>query len=461
MAAPVAASAGEVAAGTQTAGNDASRVSVRGAADLGRQTLPPNDGWAAYGGGTTGGAAATPDHVYVVHKRSELVKALENGSSTPKIIYVVGTIDANVDDHDQPLTDPEAYYAQGTGYSLESYLQAYDPATWGRDKVPSGDQEAARAQAEKNQAARVQFNVGSNTTIVGVGRDARIVGGNLVIGSNVENVIIRNIEFQDAIDYFPQWDPTDGDTGNWNSQFDNITIKGGSKDGSQKGASHIWIDHCTFDDGAHPDNEAPVYFGRPYEQHDGTVDITNGADYVTVSYSVFHDHDKTNLIGSTDKPTYDVNHLHVTFHHDLYYNIVQRMPRVRYGQVNVYNNLYIGAGEGSAYPLSYVFGVGVESAIYAQNNFFVLPHGFDPADLIHYWKGTAIHVEGSWVAQDGKMGPADLLALYNQKYPNQPLGSDVGWTPTLQTHVDPTVAVPALVLAKAGAGKVTSLAPQG
>ncbi|MCL6597193.1 MAG: pectate lyase [Alicyclobacillus macrosporangiidus] len=431
-----------------------------GAIDLGRQVLPKNDGWAAYGTGTTGGSAATPDHVYVVHDRSELVNALENGSSTPKIIYVVGTIDANVDDNNQPLQDPVAYYAQGTGYTLQAYLQAYDPNVWRRDQVPSGPMEAARAQAEQNQAKRVQFNVGSNTTIVGVGRDAKIVGGNLVIGSNVDNVIVRNIEFQDAIDYFPQWDPTDGDTGNWNALFDSITIKGGSKDGSKHGATHVWIDHCTFDDGAHPDDQAPVYFGRPYEQHDGAVDITNGADYVTVSYCVFRDHDKTNLIGSTDSPTYDVNHLHVTFHHDLYENVVQRLPRVRYGQVHVYNNLYIGTDGNASYPLSYAFGVGVQSAIYAQNNFFVLPQSFDPADLIHDWNGTDIHVEGSWVAQGGKVAPADLLALYNKKYPSQPLGSDVGWRPTLYTHIDPTVAVPALVWVQAGAGKLPSVAPQ-
>ncbi|WP_156040211.1 hypothetical protein [Alicyclobacillus macrosporangiidus] len=59
------------------------------------------------------------------------------------------------------------------------------------------------------------------------------------------------------------------------------------------------------------------------------------------------------------------------------------------------------------------------------------------------------------------MAPVDLLALYNQKYPSQPLGSDVGWTPTLYTHIDPTVAVPALVWAQAGAGKLPSRAPQG
>ncbi len=112
--------------------------------DLGRETLAPNDGWASLGAGTTGGAAATPDHIYTVHNRKELVAALNNGvypppSSTPsntsKIIYVDGTIDANVDDNNQPLTCQDY---QRNGYTLEAYLAAYDPAVWGRSSVPSG-----------------------------------------------------------------------------------------------------------------------------------------------------------------------------------------------------------------------------------------------------------------------------------------------------------------------------------
>src|SRR5690242_17576334 len=44
--------------------------------DLGRQPLPANDGFAAAAGGTTGGSAATPAHVYTVTSRKQLVDAL-------------------------------------------------------------------------------------------------------------------------------------------------------------------------------------------------------------------------------------------------------------------------------------------------------------------------------------------------------------------------------------------------
>jgi pectate lyase len=70
--------------------------------DLGRETLPPNDGWASFGTGTTGGSQAAPSQVYVVTNRAELIAALNNGvfsstspsnpSNEPKIIYVDGTL---------------------------------------------------------------------------------------------------------------------------------------------------------------------------------------------------------------------------------------------------------------------------------------------------------------------------------------------------------------------------------
>src|SRR5262249_26094711 len=72
------------------------------AESLARDTLGPHDGWASFSGGTTGGAVATPDHVYTVTNRQELVAAFAAGS-TPKIVFVSGTIDANVDGSNQPL----------------------------------------------------------------------------------------------------------------------------------------------------------------------------------------------------------------------------------------------------------------------------------------------------------------------------------------------------------------------
>ena len=40
---------------------------------LSREVLPVNDGWAAFGAGTTGGSAAAPERVFIVTNRAELI----------------------------------------------------------------------------------------------------------------------------------------------------------------------------------------------------------------------------------------------------------------------------------------------------------------------------------------------------------------------------------------------------
>ena len=405
---------------------------------LGRQTLPANDGWAAYSGGTTGGAAATADHVYTVSTRAQLVDAFAAGGNQPKIVYVKGVVNADTDADNKPLNCDD--YAAGTGYTLAGYLAAYDPATWGRTQKPSGPMESARAAAEKAQAANVELKVPANTTIVGVGATAGILGGDLYV-SGVDNVIIRNLTLANAYDCFPQWDPTDGDTGNWNSEFDNITVV--------SGATHVWIDHNTITDKPYFDSAEPTYFDRPYQQHDGGSDITKASDLVTVEWNVYDGHDKTMLIGSTDSASYDdADHLRVTVHHNEFRDIGQRAPRLRWGHVDVYDNWYVQPAD-AGYDYSYSWGAGVYSHIYAQNNAFSLASA-GPADVVHNWGGTVIHAAGNTV----NGSPTDLLAAYDAANPGTRLADDTSWTPTLRTHLDPAAAVPGLVAHHAGAGRV-------
>ncbi len=410
----------------------------------GRQILPRNDGWAAAGGGTTGGARASRAHVYTVSTREQLVQALggdnKGTDTTAKIIYIKGVINGNEDDAGNPLTCAD-YTTDG--YSLTAYLAAYDPTVWGRTSVPSGLQESARLASQLNQAARVQIYIPSNTTIIGDSDGARVIGANFMV-KNVNNVIIRNIQFENASDCFPQWDPTDGASGNWNSQYDNISVYN---------ATHVWVDHNSFTDGSQPDSLQPTYFGREYQQHDGALDITKGADLVTVSWNRFTNHDKTMLIGSTDNPAYDVGKLRVTLHHNEFENTLERMPRVRYGQVQIYNNYYNQATNAA---LQYALGVGIASQIYAQNNYYVLPPGFSAADIIKVYKGTAIHTQGDIV--NGQ--PVDLLAAYNAVHAPL-LSGNVDWTPRYHNQIDPTQLVPDLVRQNAGARSIITVVAKG
>ncbi|MBE7369303.1 pectate lyase [Ramlibacter pallidus] len=447
------------------------------------------DGWAAAGGAVTGGCGALAKNTFTVTNRRELVQALYAGKprttraddsweapdDTPKIIYVRGTIDLNVDDDLQPLTE-EAYMARcnytghatyydpvtrnesGNGGFFGAYKAAYDPNVWNRQgAVPrasdgrlapppvSGPLEEARACFQKAQERVAVVRVGSNTSIIGLGTDARIVRGNLRLGwlradpadpqrqdaanYKATNVVIRNIAFEDSYDMFPGWDPQDsfsisGRTnsmpyladcqavydagtdkgphkcrgGRWNSEYDTVSVEN---------AEQVWIDGNSFSDGARPDRLSPgvwttttTFEGRPYQifneatqkvqHHDGLVDVTLGGTRVTVSRNHFFSHDKGHLLGGSDFTDpllgYGPGRIDVTFHHNHWQNVVQRMPRVRFGRVHVYNNYYEGtrAAGGNDYLYSEAWTLGTAAKIVTENNLFDIGGTMDASRLVGF-----------------------------------------------------------------------------
>jgi pectate lyase len=409
-----------------------------------RQALPANDGWAASGAGTTGGSAADDAHVFVARDRAELIAALGGDNATnrlnatPKIVFLRGKIDANVDAANNPLTcadyaDPE--------YSLDAFLATYDPAVWGR-VAPSGPLEDARVRSTRNQGDRIRIFAGSNTTIIGLGRSATLLGANLIL-DRVSNVIIRNVAFEDAHDCFPAWDPTDGSAGNWNSLYDNVTLTG---------ATNVWFDHNTLTDGDNQDVDQPVLFGRPHQVHDGLIDIIRASDLVTLSNNNLFEHDKAILIGSTNTVGADVGRLRVTLHHNRLANLGQRGPRVRFGQVDVYNNYYVITDEDT---YQYSWGVGVQSAMYVENNFVLRSADVAPDAVVFDWGGTQMTEIGTLSrVGTGPISTTGLLDAYNATH-DPDIGGDAGWTPALRAGpVLPAAAVPAVVTRFAGAGKL-------
>lgn len=431
------------------------------ARDLGREVLGANDGWAASGSGTTGGSLATSDQVYTVTNRREFIAALNNGvpsstspsnpSNVAKIIYVSGTIDFNVDDSNNPLTCENYFRADPTTGELFSYAAfeaAFDPnGPWGRVN-PSGPQERARVASQAAQQARVRIRPGSNTTIVGLDKTAKLRGiwldvrGTAGVANSRTNIIVRNLTFEDTYDCFPQWAPTDGALGSWNSLYDSISLRD---------SNNVWVDHNKFLDNATADSTLPLFFGVIFQVHDGLLDITNASDLVTVSWNRFENHDKLMLIGSSDNAPADVGKLRVTLHHNLFDALGQRGPRVRFGQVHIYNNYYKVP---NADTYQYSWGVGIQSKIYAENNAFCTDTAFDepvgPSRFITRLNGTAIHESGSVIWQPGHGWTlVDVLAQYNAV--NDPdLSSDVGWVPTLFDWIEPSENVEWRVESKAG-----------
>ena len=400
-------------------------TSFRGSAEsptFMREALPKQDGFASVGNGTTGGANATEQNVFKVTNKKEFVSALKNRkNTTPKIVLVYGTIDFDTDDNGKPLTMKD-YMVDG--YDFQQYLETHKPQSTA-PKSLKDEQEAKRKASQKNQSQSITVHVPSNTSIIGMD-NAKLKGVNLVLDS--DNVIIRNIQFESPYDYFPSWDPNDGPEGNWNSQYDSICIKGGT---------HIWIDHSSFQDGP---ETVEKYFGRKYEHRDGLVDITNEADYITISYSTFENHNKTMLIGSSDSKISDEGKLHVTLHHNYFHNVVQRLPRVRFGQVHVYNNYFASDTTNGEYAYAYALGVGKNSQIYAESNVADIA-GKDYTSFVKVFGGKQLTTVNN-------MFNGQIIDTFNDTL------TPVDWKPELFTTIDPVNEVKETVLNHAGANKI-------
>ena len=102
----------------------------------------------------------------------------------------------------------------------------------------------------------------------------------------------------------------------------------------------VWVDHCTF-----------TSLNQTKDYEDGSTDITHGSKNVTVSWNHYILTQKSCLVGHSNSQTTDTQ-ITATFHHNWFDKSSSRHPRVRFGQVHVYNNLFDGNttyGVGSAY----------------------------------------------------------------------------------------------------------------
>ncbi|MFL6675208.1 MAG: pectinesterase family protein [Massilia sp.] len=367
----------------------AGAVHAADAVDPARQPAPP-DGWASQAGGTVGGSAATAANIYTVSTRPQLLAALVNGSASSKIIKVTGIVDMSE----------------------------------GRPFTSSAD-----------QAARGAIRLNSNTTLIGDGSNSGVVNGHIIL-SNVSQVIIRNLKLVNACDVGPIWDPTDGATGNWNAAFDGIGMSG---------SHHVWVDHVSFTDAPMTDDFLPIENGHVRQCHDGALDITNASDYVTVSYNLFEKHNKNNLVGSSDSTTADEGKLRVTFSNNVFRDVASRAPRVRFGQVHVFNNYYAGSKSQPVYPVSYAVGVGTAAKILSANNVFEVAGALACGDVV---KDFATTSPGAFKDSGSLLNGAVLGACG--------VPSTVSWTPPYAFSLRPTMLVKANALAQAGGGKLST-----
>ncbi|GAA3799185.1 polysaccharide lyase family 1 protein [Streptomyces phyllanthi] len=152
-----------------------------------------------------------------------------------------------------------------------------------------------------------QVDLGSNTTVLGVGSSSGFTGGGLRI-KEATNVVVRNLTISKPVA------PADG-----------ITVQESTK---------VWIDHNSFSADREHDKD----------YYDGLLDINHGSDHVTVSWNTFKDHFKGSLVGHSDNnASEDTGHLKVTYHHNHFSNVYSRIPSLRFGTGHFYNNYVDGA----------------------------------------------------------------------------------------------------------------------
>jgi pectate lyase len=176
---------------------------------------------------------------------------------------------------------------------------------------------------------------GANKTIAGTGPGVTLTGSLRISGDDVHNVIVRNLAVR----------------GEPCSSYDECRA-GADAVYMGDGAHHIWLDHLDIADG-----------------QDGNCDASQGADYMTVSWTRFHytyakEHRFSNLLAGSDDEPASVGKLRITYMNSHWGERVDsRQPRGRFANVHMLNNYHqTGGGQ--------IHGVGVDMALIAENSVY-------------------------------------------------------------------------------------------
>ncbi len=166
----------------------------------------------------------------------------------------------------------------------------------------------------------------SQVTFEGIGNDATLMAG--VAAFKSTSIEVRNIGFM---------------------------LWGGGKDGdgvSLKTTKGAWIHNNDFFYGAQGSDADQV-------KGDGSMDLKDDSQYVTVSYNHFWDSGKMSLCGMTS----ETGKNWITYHHNWFDHSDSRHPRIRTMTVHVYNNYYDGNSK-------YGVGVTCNGEAFVESNYF-------------------------------------------------------------------------------------------
>ena len=253
----------------------------------------------------------------------------------------------------------------------------------------------------------------ANVTFEGIGDDATLYGAGVAVFQST-GIEVRNLGLM-----------------NW----------GGGKDGdgiSLKQSLGVWVHNndIFYGDAGSDGDQA---------KGDGSMDLKDNSQYVTVSYNHFWDSGKMSLCGMKSESGENW----ITYHHNWFDHSDSRHPRIRTMSVHVYNNYYDGNSK-------YGVGAAKDSEAFVEANYF--RHCNYP--MLSSMQGSDVLAGGIFSGENGGVIKAYNNYMEGQKsviYAN----SDAGTTTASATDFDAYLAtsrsetVPSTYKAKQG-GKTYS-----
>jgi pectate lyase len=270
-----------------------------------------------------------------------------------------------------------------------------------------------------------KIRVSSNKTVLGMnvladpkqGSGSGFTGGGITL-TGVSNVVLRNLVIE-----MPNADAS-------SDNVDAVHIET---------SRQIWVDHCDLS--SNGPNGSPSY--------DGLIDISDGSDFVTVSWTHYHDHGDTGLVGRSDSAAaaaQDASKNHVTYDHDWFSNVLTG-PRVRFGTVHALNTFF---EQVTNYAIASTDGANVRIEASAFHDVSPLPlsnanYGWVTTILDSATAGSVDLVENATDSTDGpNVVPAAQVVPFALPY---------------QYAKDSATSVPAVVQGCAGTGHISVSVP--
>ena len=253
----------------------------------------------------------------------------------------------------------------------------------------------------------------ANVTFEGIGDDATLYEAGVAVFQST-GIEVRNLGLM-----------------NWGG--------GGDGDGiSLKQSRGVWV------------HNNDVFYGNAgsdgdQAKGDGSMDLKDNSQYVTISYNHFWDSGKMSLCGMKSESGENW----ITYHHNWFDHSDSRHPRIRTMSVHVYNNYYDGNAK-------YGVGAAKDSEAFVEANYF----RNCPYPMLSSMQGSDVLADGIFSGENGGVIKAYNNYMEGQKsviYAN----SDAGTTTASATDFDAYLAtarnekVPSTYKAKQG-GKVYS-----